>query len=63
MSVKKSVRVRGALCALALAVVSTVSSAGPSFDQSRQELESVLADLIAWLPGGWDSYQIGRAHV
>lgn len=32
------------------------ASAGPAHDPSRQELESVLADLIAWLPGGWDSY-------
>lgn len=30
--------------------------AGPAYDQSRPELEAVLADLIAWLPGGWDSY-------
>lgn len=42
---------------LALLVsIPSVSSAGPSHDLSRQELESVLADLIAWLPGGWDSY-------
>jgi len=30
--------------------------AGPAYDQTRPELEAVLADLIAWLPGGWDSY-------
>lgn len=30
--------------------------AGPRYDPSRQELEAVLADLIAWLPGAWDSY-------
>ncbi|MBM4213978.1 MAG: hypothetical protein FJ179_09725 [Gammaproteobacteria bacterium] len=31
-------------------------SAGPAYDQTRPELEAVLADLIAWLPGDWDSY-------
>jgi len=32
------------------------AKAAPAYDLSRQELEAVLADLIAWLPGGWDSY-------
>jgi hypothetical protein len=30
--------------------------AGPQYQPTRQELESVMADLIAWLPGAWDSY-------
>lgn len=30
--------------------------AGPKYDPTRQELESVLADLEAWLPGDWDSF-------
>ena len=46
----------GVLCAALLAVVTVRASAGPVHDPSRQELESILADLIAWLPGGWDSY-------
>jgi hypothetical protein len=40
-----------------LALVATSSaSAAPAYDPSRQELEAVLEDLKAWLPGGWDSY-------
>lgn len=49
-------RWRVAVCAAMLGALAGVSSAGPAYDPSRQELESVLADLIAWLPGGWDSY-------
>jgi len=49
-------RIAGVLCAALLAMVTVRVSAGPAHDPSRQELESVLADLIAWLPGGWDSY-------
>jgi hypothetical protein len=49
-------RIAGVLCAALLAMVTVRGSAGPAHDPSRQELESVLADLIAWLPGGWDSY-------
>ena len=30
--------------------------AAPGYTASRAELEQVLADLIAWLPGAWDSY-------
>ncbi|MEN9527954.1 MAG: hypothetical protein RLY56_1905 [Pseudomonadota bacterium] len=30
--------------------------AGPQYQPTRHELESVMADLIAWLPGAWDSY-------
>lgn len=43
---------------LVLAGVGTmpVAHSAPAYDLSRQELEAVLADLIAWLPGGWDSY-------
>ncbi|MBU6378312.1 MAG: hypothetical protein KJS95_07230 [Gammaproteobacteria bacterium] len=46
----------GALLALAAAIVPARVWAGPAYDLSKPELEAVLADLIAWLPGGWDSY-------
>lgn len=46
----------GALLALAAAIVPARVAAGPAYDLSKPELEAVLADLIAWLPGGWDSY-------
>lgn len=32
------------------------AEAGPNYDLSRQELEAVLDDLLAWLPGAWDNY-------
>ncbi len=31
------------------------ASAGPAYDFDRPELESILSDLIAWLPGEWSS--------
>lgn len=34
---------------------STPVSAGPTYDQDRRELESILEDLMAWLPGEWSS--------
>lgn len=42
--------------AFTTALQSTTLRAAPAYDLSRPELEAVLADLIAWLPGGWDSY-------
>ena len=30
--------------------------AGPNYDFTRPELESILQDLVSWLPGAWDSY-------
>lgn len=30
--------------------------AGPRYDFDRPQLEAMLADLKAWLPGAWDSY-------
>ncbi|MFZ9708765.1 MAG: hypothetical protein ACO3CV_03890 [Steroidobacteraceae bacterium] len=36
--------------------VRAADSPGPRYDFSRQELEAILDDLIAWLPGSWDSY-------
>lgn len=31
------------------------AAAGPGYEQTRPELEQVMEDLIAWLPGAWDS--------
>lgn len=45
-----------AVLAIASGLTAGVAKAGPAYDLSRPELEAVLADLIAWLPGGWDSY-------
>ena len=28
---------------------------GPAYDFDRRELESILEDLVAWLPGEWSS--------
>ncbi len=33
----------------------TTANAGPAYDFDRRELESILADLVAWLPGEWSS--------
>lgn len=30
--------------------------AGPGYEPDRKQLEQVLQDIIAWLPGAWDSY-------
>ncbi len=32
--------------------------AGPGYEQSRAELEEVMTDLIAWIPGSWDSFPL-----
>jgi hypothetical protein len=48
---------RRRIVALALgAVVWTGAAAGPHYEPTRAELEQVLEDLVAWLPGAWDSY-------
>jgi hypothetical protein len=32
------------------------AQAGPEYDLDRKQLESVVEDLKAWLPGSWDSF-------
>lgn len=32
------------------------ANAGPRYDFTQPELEAIVQDLIAWLPGAWDSY-------
>ncbi|MEZ5459495.1 MAG: hypothetical protein R3E65_09360 [Steroidobacteraceae bacterium] len=52
-------RARGALWminALLACGVATPVQAGPGYEFTKPELEAVLQDLIAWLPGAWDSY-------
>ena len=45
------------LLSLALSVgLGAPATAAPNYDFTRPELESMLQDLIAWLPGAWDSY-------
>ena len=36
--------------------MTTPVAAGPTYDPDRAELEKIMEDLIAWLPGSWDSY-------
>lgn len=38
------------------ALSSQAALAGPSYDFSKQELEAILDDMVAWLPGEWSSY-------
>lgn len=46
-----------ALLSFALSVgLGAPATAAPNYDFTRPELESMLQDLIAWLPGAWDSY-------
>ncbi|MDX2144648.1 MAG: hypothetical protein SFV19_14935 [Rhodospirillaceae bacterium] len=42
--------------AVLVSCVAAPASAAPGYEQDRKQLEQVLADLIAWLPGAWDSY-------
>ena len=37
-------------------LTSSPANAGPNYDFDRAQLESVMEDLKAWLPGAWDSY-------
>ena len=39
-----------------LSLTSDVANAAPGYDQGRHELEWVMARLVEWLPGSWDSY-------
>lgn|GEM_PF-667836 len=32
------------------------AAAAPAYEFTRPELESIMDDLIAWLPGAWDNY-------
>lgn len=47
---------------LALALASGIAALhaeprpGPAYDHDRKELESILEDLVAWLPGEWDNF-------
>ncbi|MBL8631076.1 MAG: hypothetical protein JNM81_15690 [Rhodospirillaceae bacterium] len=52
------IRARSVFAGLALAALafSTSADAAPGYQQDRKELEQVLQDMIAWLPGAWDSY-------
>jgi hypothetical protein len=36
--------------------VATPADAAPGYEFTKPELEAVMQDLIAWLPGAWDSY-------
>ena len=36
--------------------VTATAIAAPGYEQDRKQLEQVLQDMIAWLPGSWDSY-------
>jgi len=51
-------------CALPLSLTAASVGAGPAYDHDRKELESILDDLIAWLPGEWDNFpQIYHART
>jgi hypothetical protein len=43
------------LLACALALLTSQAPAAPNYDLTRMELEAVMEDLIAWLPGEWNS--------
>jgi hypothetical protein len=44
-----------AVCMLSCVLIGS-AQAGPAYDHDRKELEEVMARLIAWLPGSWDSF-------
>ena len=56
-----------AIAGILLTPVATANAAvlaGPRYDADRKELESVLQDMIAWLPGEWSSFpQIYHART
>lgn len=59
MSRKPSACALGAVAILAAllgAAASRPADAAPRYDFTRPELEAIVQDLIAWLPGAWDSY-------
>lgn len=45
-----------ALLLLASGCFAILSFGASAYDQDRKELESVLDDLVAWLPGEWDAF-------
>lgn len=46
------------------AFIASPALAGPAYDPDRADLEKIMEDLIAWLPGSWDSYpQIYRERT
>ena len=48
---------RTALVAVVAAAINPAgASAAPNYEPTRPELEQVLEDLAAWLPGAWDSF-------
>lgn len=52
------------LAALSLTLTMPSFAAGPAYDFDRRELESILDDLIAWLPGEWSSEpQLNYEHT
>lgn len=44
-----------AICVGAL-LIGAETRAGPAYEFDRYQLESILADMKAWLPGAWDSF-------
>lgn len=44
------------LASITLPMSTMIAWAGPAYEFTRPELESIRDDLIAWLPGSWDSY-------
>jgi hypothetical protein len=44
------------LAGLLCFTLSQACLAAPGYEQDRKQLEQVLQDIIAWLPGAWDSY-------
>jgi hypothetical protein len=49
-------RASAALATLVCLGAGLPTRAGPNYDFTRVELEAIVQDLIAWLPGAWDSY-------
>jgi len=47
---------RAALLLGALLLLPNFAAAAPSYQLTRMELESVMKDLKAWLPGEWNSF-------
>jgi hypothetical protein len=47
---------RLALALVGIVTLAAPALAGPGYEQDRKQLEAVMRDLIAWLPGAWDSY-------
>lgn len=54
--IARGVWVTTLLVSVGLCVTAPAALAGPAYEFTRAELESIRDDLIAWLPGAWDSY-------